>query len=174
MGKYAASKRMSRQEQEDLFIDFAKALSSVKNPVESANFIQDLLSEAEVVMLARRLQVARLLLDGCTYEEIEILDLSVIKKDSSTEPYTRDKLARAIKFPFDKRGYPEQTLKKLLSSIEQEIQTNAKDGKISSAEIGEIVIKQIKKVDKVAYIRFAAVYKKFVDLDDFRKALEKI
>jgi TrpR-related protein YerC/YecD len=71
MGKYAASKRMSRQEQEDLFIDFAKALSSVKNPVESANFIQDLLSEAEVVMLARRLQVARLLLDGCTYEEIE-------------------------------------------------------------------------------------------------------
>jgi transcriptional repressor NrdR len=109
-----------------------------------------------------------------TYEEIEILDLSVIKKDSSTEPYTRDKLARAIKFPFDKRGYPEQTLKKLLSSIEQEIQTNAKDGKISSAEIGEIVIKQIKKVDKVAYIRFAAVYKKFVDLDDFRKALEKI
>lgn len=109
-----------------------------------------------------------------TYEEIEILDLSVIKKDGTSEPYHRDKLQRAIKFPFDKRGYPPQVLKKLLSTIEQEIQIRAKDGKISSEEIGEIVIKQIKKVDKVAYIRFAAVYKQFVDLDDFRNALEKL
>lgn len=71
MGKYTASKRMSRQAQEELFINFAKALSSVRNSVEAANFIRDLLSEAEVVMLARRLQVARLLMNGYTYEDIE-------------------------------------------------------------------------------------------------------
>lgn len=71
MGKYSAIKKMSRQAQEELFIDFAKALSSVRNSVEAANFIRDLLSEAEVVMLARRLQVARLLMNGYTYEDIE-------------------------------------------------------------------------------------------------------
>jgi transcriptional repressor NrdR len=109
-----------------------------------------------------------------TYEELEILDLAVVKKDGTTESYARDKLQRAIKFPFDKRGFPPQTLKQVLYSIEQGIQTKAKDGKISSREIGEISMKEIKKVDKVAYIRFSAVYKQFVDIDDFKTAIEKI
>lgn len=71
MGKYSASKRLSKREQEELFIDFAKALSSVRSSLEAANFIRDLLSEAEVIMLARRLQVARLLMNGNTYEDIQ-------------------------------------------------------------------------------------------------------
>lgn len=71
MGKYTASKKLSKQEQEELFVDFAKSLASVHNSVEAANFIRDLLSEAEVIMLARRLQIARLLMDGYTYEEIQ-------------------------------------------------------------------------------------------------------
>jgi TrpR-related protein YerC/YecD len=70
MGKYSAVNKLTKTQQQELFIDFATALSYLKNPVESANFIKDLLSEVEVVMLARRLEVARLLLDGNTYDQI--------------------------------------------------------------------------------------------------------
>ncbi|PIR96349.1 MAG: hypothetical protein COT92_01555 [Candidatus Doudnabacteria bacterium CG10_big_fil_rev_8_21_14_0_10_42_18] len=71
MGKFSPKKRLSRKEQEELFVDFAKALGAIHNAVEAASFIKDLLSEAEVIMLARRLQIARLLERGCTYEEIQ-------------------------------------------------------------------------------------------------------
>lgn len=71
MGKYSNSQKLSKAAQEDLFIEFAKTISKLKNPVEAASFIRDLLSEQEVLMLARRLQIARLLESGLTYEQIE-------------------------------------------------------------------------------------------------------
>ncbi len=71
MGKYDAKKHLTKEQQQELFIGFAKALAAIKNPVEAANFIKDLLSEGEVVMLARRLQIARLLLEDCTYQDIQ-------------------------------------------------------------------------------------------------------
>ena len=73
MGKYTASKFLTKEQLSELFIDFAKALASIRNPVEAANFIKDLLSEGEVTMLARRLQIARLLEAGLTYEQIQEL-----------------------------------------------------------------------------------------------------
>ena len=109
-----------------------------------------------------------------TYEEIEILDLTVIKKDASKQAFSKEKLERAIRLPMEKRPHNDETLRKLLSAIEIEIQKKAKDGQISSADIGEIVMKKIKKVDKVAYIRFAAVYRQFADVDEFKEALEKL
>ena len=57
---------------------------------------------------------------------------------------------------------------------EIEIQKKAKDGEISSLDIGDIVMKKIKKVDKIAYIRFAAVYRQFADVEEFKEALEKL
>ncbi len=71
MSKFSATKKLSKQEQQELFIDFAKAIASVRNSVEAANFMKDLLSEAEVVMLSRRLKIARLLGNGYTYEQIQ-------------------------------------------------------------------------------------------------------
>jgi TrpR-related protein YerC/YecD len=71
MGKYDAKKRLTKDQQQDLFINFAKALAAIKSPVEAANFIKDLLSEGEVVMLARRLQIAQLLLADLTYDDIK-------------------------------------------------------------------------------------------------------
>ncbi len=109
-----------------------------------------------------------------TYEEIEILDLSVIKKGGAKQMFSKDKLETAIKRPFEKLPHTEETLRKLLSSIEIEIQKKAKDGEISSLEIGEIVMRKIKKVDKVAYIRFAAVYRQFEDVDEFKEELRKL
>jgi transcriptional repressor NrdR len=109
-----------------------------------------------------------------TYEEIEILDLTVIKKDAKREMFSKEKLERAIRLPMEKRPHTDDTLRKLLSSIEIEIQKKAKDGQITSAEIGDIVMKKIKKVDKVAYVRFAAVYREFEDVDEFKEELKKL
>jgi len=109
-----------------------------------------------------------------TYEEIEILDLSVIKKDGRKQPFSKEKLERAIRLPLDKRPHTDETLRKLLSGIEIEVQRKAKDGEIKSSDIGEIVMKKLKKVDKVAYIRFAAVYRQFEDVEEFKEELKKL
>ncbi len=109
-----------------------------------------------------------------TYEVIEILDLTVVKKDGARQLYSREKLERGIKRAFEKREHTDDTLRKLISGIEQEIQKKSKDGEIKSLEIGEIVSKKIKKIDKVAYIRFASVYRKFEDVDEFKEELSKL
>ena len=128
----------------------------------------------EATAIRRRRECEKCEFRFSTYEEIEILDLTVIKKDGSKQMFSKEKLERSIRLPFDKRPHNDDTLRKLLSSIEIDIQKKAKDGEISSLEIGEIVMKKIKKVDKVAYIRFAAVYRQFADVDEFKEALEKL
>ncbi len=109
-----------------------------------------------------------------TYEEIEILDLTVIKKDGSKQAFSKEKLQRALNLPLDKRPCTEDAMRKLLSAIEIEIQRKARDGEIKSSEIGEIVMKKLKKHDKVAYVRFAAVYRQFEDVDEFKEELMKL
>lgn len=109
-----------------------------------------------------------------TYEEIEILDLTVVKKDGSKQMFSKEKLERSIRLPLDKRPHNDETLRKLVSAIEIDIQKKAKDGEITSADIGEIVMKKLKKVDKVAYIRFAAVYRQFEDVNEFKQELNKL
>lgn len=109
-----------------------------------------------------------------TYEEIEILDLVVIKHDGTRQAYSREKLERGIQRAFEKREHTDQTFRKIISAVEQDIQKKASGGEIESADIGEFVMKQIKKIDKVAYIRFASVYRQFEDVDEFKKALQKL
>jgi transcriptional repressor NrdR len=109
-----------------------------------------------------------------TYEEIEILDLTVVKRDGTTQPYTREKLERGIQRAFEKREHTDQTFKKIISGVEQDIQKKAKDSQIMSSEIGEIVMKRLKRADKVAYIRFASVYRQFADVEEFKEVLEKL
>lgn len=70
MGKYEAARRLSKKQIDDLFIDFARALACIRSPVEAANLIKDLLTEQEVVILGRRLQIARFLYYGNTYGQI--------------------------------------------------------------------------------------------------------
>ncbi len=108
-----------------------------------------------------------------TYEEVEILDLTVVKRDGTKELYSRDKLERGIRRAFEKRPISEENFKKLISQIEQEIQ-KAADPEITTEQIGEIVMKKIKKVDKVAYVRFASVYKQFEDIEEFKAELQKL
>lgn len=108
-----------------------------------------------------------------TYEEMEILDLTVKKRGGLKELYSRDKLERGLKRAFEKRPISEDNIKKLISQIEQEIQKKAAP-EISSEEIGDIVMKKMKRMDKVAYVRFASVYKQFEDIEEFKQELQKL
>ena len=116
--------------------------------------------------------------DKCSYrfstvEEIELLDIVVVKSDGRRESYMREKIERGIKQSLSKRPYTAEKFNRLLHSIERDIQKRKKR-EISSKDIGEIVMKHLRTFDKVAYIRFASVYRDFRDVKTFEKELKKI
>jgi len=108
-----------------------------------------------------------------TYEEIEILDLIIIKQDGRREVYDREKMVKGIKRSLEKRPITEAKFKKLVNSIERDMQKLRK-GEIDSRQVGQIIMKQLKKVDQVAYIRFASVYESFKDVHTFQEELNKL
>ncbi|HNV12878.1 MAG TPA: transcriptional regulator NrdR [bacterium] len=108
-----------------------------------------------------------------THEEMEILDLTVIKKDDRREAYDREKIVIGLRKALEKRNCSEEKFKKLIYCIERDLQVLNKD-EVSSVEIGEIVMKNLKKTDKVAYIRYASVYQSFDGLEEFSEELEKL
>jgi len=104
-----------------------------------------------------------------TVEEVRILGLLVVKKDNTRQPYSREKLQKGLERALEKRDHRKGSIKKLIHQIEKEIQCRRKE-EITTQEIGEIVMKHLKKFDKVAYIRFASVYREFQDVADFQQA----
>ena len=108
-----------------------------------------------------------------TYEEIEILDLSIVKRDGRKEIYNREKLTKGLKKALEKRPVTDDKFKKLVNSIERDLQI-LKKNEVTSGQIGQIVMKYLKKVDQVAYIRFASVYQSFKDVQSFQKELNKL
>lgn len=108
-----------------------------------------------------------------TYERVENVCLMVIKKDGRREKFDREKLRRALVKPTEKRPISTELIDGMLAEIEQELRS--KDSvEISSKIIGNLVLKKLKKIDKVAYIRFASVYLDFGNLADFEKVIEKL
>ena len=108
-----------------------------------------------------------------TREEVEILNLTVVKRDGHKEPYSREKLERGLRRSLEKRSITNDDFKKLVNNVERDIQIRAKD-EIKSSQIGEIVMKRLKKVDQVAYIRFASVYQSFKDAKTFQQELNRL
>ncbi|MCX6797854.1 MAG: transcriptional regulator NrdR [Candidatus Falkowbacteria bacterium] len=108
-----------------------------------------------------------------TYEEIEILDLVIVKRDGRREAYSREKLTSGLKKALEKRAITEDKFKKLTHNIERDLQRLQKS-EITSRQIGQIVMKGLKKFDQVAYIRYASVYESFKDAHEFRKELNKL
>jgi len=108
-----------------------------------------------------------------TYERVE-LDLNVIKKDGTREQFNRDKLFRGVAKNLEKRPFTTKEVEEIVSDIEAKIYRVAKDKDIASSKIGELVMNKLKKVDKVAYIRFAAVYREFADIDDFKEEIRRL
>ncbi|MDP7180052.1 MAG: transcriptional regulator NrdR [Candidatus Woesearchaeota archaeon] len=108
-----------------------------------------------------------------TYERVESIDLVIVKKDGRREQFNRNKLLRGIVSACQKRPIPRERIEKLVDEIETELRN--KDGiEINSKDIGELVIRKLEELDKVAYIRFASVYREFNNLKSFEKELRKI
>jgi transcriptional repressor NrdR len=108
-----------------------------------------------------------------THEEMELLDLKVSKRDGTTQAYEREKIESGIRKAFEKRPLSRDDFHALISGIEQDIQKSGKQ-QISTRDIGNIVMKRIKSKDQVAYIRFASVYRKFADVEEFVKEAKKL
>lgn len=108
-----------------------------------------------------------------TYEEIEILDLLVVKRDGHKESYSREKMIKGLKKALEKRPITQDKFKRLIHLIERDLQKLRKT-EITSKKVGEVIMRQLKKVDKVAYIRFASVYESFQDAQTFQKELNKL
>lgn len=108
-----------------------------------------------------------------TMEETELLDLVVVKRDGRREPYSREKLERGLLKALEKRPFTDIDFKKLVHAIERDIQKK-KRAELRSLELGEIVIKRLRSFDKVAYIRFASVYRAFEDVKHFQRELNQL
>ena len=106
-----------------------------------------------------------------TYERVEAVTLTVVKKDGRREPFSQDKLRQKIRVALTKRPISEDTLDTIVGQVESAVmQMGTKE--VSSAEIGEAVLRELKATDQVAYIRFASVYREFADLEDLRREVE--
>ncbi|MBE6807916.1 MAG: transcriptional regulator NrdR [Clostridia bacterium] len=108
-----------------------------------------------------------------TYEIIESLPIIVIKKDKSRETFNRDKLMTGLLRACEKRPVSFDTLDNMIDEIEVNIQ-NSLDREVSSERIGELVMEKLKKIDEVAYVRFASVYRQFKDINTFMNELNKL
>ena len=108
-----------------------------------------------------------------TYEKIEIGEAYVIKKDERREKFQREKLEKGIERAFEKRPISQEKIQKMINEVEEQIRKKGKKG-IKSSLIGDLVSKKIKKLDKVAYIRFASVYRDFQDVKEFKKELKEL
>ena len=108
-----------------------------------------------------------------TYEEVEILDLMVVKRDGRKESYSREKIVKGLKRALEKRPVTDDNFKKLINLIEGDLQILRKN-EVTSAQVGQIAMKNLKRFDQVAYIRFASVYESFKDAHEFRRELNKL
>lgn len=120
----------------------------------------------------------RRLCDKCDYrfstvEEVEILNLTVIKRDGQREPYSREKMESGVRKALEKRPITPEAFKRMIGQIERDIQVRGRS-EISSHQIGEIVMKRLQRIDQVAYIRFASVYRQFQDVQTFKRELNQL
>ena len=108
-----------------------------------------------------------------TYEKIEEIPYMVVKKDGSRQPFDSQKLLRGLLKACEKRPIPVSKLEEIVEEIETKLQESP-DKEIKASEIGQIVVKKLKRLDKVAYVRFASVYREFKDVLEFKEELETL
>lgn len=108
-----------------------------------------------------------------TYERVESVPLTVIKKDGRRESFDRDKLVRGIWRASGKTTIKVEDVTKIVDEVEREL-ISGDTTEVQSKKIGELVAKRLKKLDKIAYIRFASVFRRFVDVEDFEKEVHKL
>ena len=108
-----------------------------------------------------------------TYEAVETTPLLLVKKDGSRELFDREKLMKSMLKACEKRPVTLEALNAVCDRIEREL-NNSMAGEVSTEVIGELVMESLRKLDKVAYVRFASVYKDFRDIDTFVQVINEI
>jgi transcriptional repressor NrdR len=108
-----------------------------------------------------------------TYERVEDILPTVVKKDGRREPFDRQKLVRGLRIACNKRSVSTERIDAIADAIEREAQESERR-EVSSAELGERVMRHLRDLDEVAYVRFASVYRSFRDIDQFMAELGKL
>ncbi|MEW5865358.1 MAG: transcriptional regulator NrdR [Bacillota bacterium] len=108
-----------------------------------------------------------------TYETVDEVPLMVVKKDGRREPFNRNKILTGLMKACQKRPIPMNVLEQVTSEVERELRGRL-DPEVSSEVIGEMVVRKLRSLDKVAYVRFASVYREFKDIDTFMQELKKL
>lgn len=108
-----------------------------------------------------------------TYERVQLREIIVIKKNGDKKIFDPEKLKKAIEMAVRKRPVSQVQVEKLVNNIVRELEIEG-EGEITSAKIGEMVLKALERLDKVAFVRFASVYKNFEKADDFQKFIKLI
>lgn len=108
-----------------------------------------------------------------TYERIQTANLIIVKKDKRREEFNREKLTTGIRKACEKRPLPTGAIEKLVDEVENELHNMGK-AEISSSVVGEIVMEKLKKLDHIAYIRFASVYRDFADITSLKREVDTL
>ncbi|MBN1685467.1 MAG: transcriptional repressor NrdR [Spirochaetales bacterium] len=110
-----------------------------------------------------------------SYEHIEEKKLKVIKRDGRREPFDLNKLEAGIQKSLEKRPVSQEVVEEIIRSIEDEAMLKAKSShELSTSELGEMVLQKLYEVDRVAYVRFASVYRMFANVGEFIQAIEDL
>lgn len=123
--------------------------------------------------IRRRRECASCLKRFTTYEKIEEIPLIVVKKDGNRQAYDRNKLLNGIIKSCEKRPVPIEKIEKIVDDIEKTL-SNSLEKEVTSVEIGEMVMSELKDLDEVAYVRFASVYRQFKDVNSFMDELKSM
>jgi len=108
-----------------------------------------------------------------TFERVQLRELTVVKKNGDKEPFDRDKLTRSLTIALRKRPVDEDRVERIVNSIQRQLETTG-ESEITTKAIGEMVMEHLADLDKVAYVRFASVYRNFVDAKDFEEFVGKL
>ncbi|MDI9460688.1 MAG: transcriptional regulator NrdR [Saccharofermentanales bacterium] len=127
----------------------------------------------EGIAIRRRRECMSCLERFTTYERVENMSLMVIKKDGSRQPFERNKLINGILKSCEKRPVSTQQITKIVDTIERQLE-NSLRREVPTRELGELVLQQLRDIDEVAYIRFASVYREFVDIGSFFDAISSL
>lgn len=108
-----------------------------------------------------------------TFERVQLREFNVVKNDGSVEPFDRDKLFRSMHLPLRKRPVEKERLEKVVNSIVRQLETGGEE-QVPTKEIGMMAMQALGEMDKIAYIRYASVYKDFREVDDFNQFIDEV
>ena len=140
---------------------------------EKNTFVKDSRNTDDSKVTRRRRQCVKCNGRFTTFDRIQLRELIVIKRTGIKRPFDRSKILKSITTALRKRNFSEEEIDKLTDNIVLELESSYK-GEIKSRQIGRLIMQELAKIDHVAYIRFASVYKDFSTAQDFAKFISKI